>query len=264
MERHQVILVSRATGDIADPQMVAQLEPADHVFHLAARTFVPDSWDDITGFLSANVLGTANVLAYCRRVSAPLTFVSAYVYGRPSQLPIREDTPPRPNNPYALSKFLAEQLCEFSARADGTRVTVVRPFNIYGAEQPARFLIPTILKQVAAGGPIRVMDLAPKRDYLHVDDLVALLARTVDTVESDYRVVNAGSGTSHSVSEIIDLVQQIAGTSYPVVDECRVRPAEIDDVRADITLAGEVFGWEPRISLRDGLHAMFADGRRAT
>lgn len=259
MERHDVIPVSRATGDIADPQTVARLDPADHVFHLAARTFVPDSWGDHIGFLGTNVLGTANVLAYCKRVSASMTFVSAYVYGKPLRLPIGENTPPRPNNPYALSKFLAEQLCEFAARSDGTPITIVRPFNIYGPEQPGRFLIPTIVRQVAAGGPIRVMDLAPRRDYLHVDDLVSLLMATVGSVQPESRVVNAGSGESHSVSEIVDLVQEVAGTSYAVVDEGRVRPSEIDDVRADTTLARGLFGWAPRIALRDGLQTVVTD-----
>ncbi len=256
---HQVTSLSRRSGDIAHPETLLRLEPVDHVFHLAGRTFVPDSWKNPVGFLTTNVVGMSNVLAFCRRVSAPLTFVSAYLYGKPEKLPLREDASVRPNNPYALSKHLAEQLCEFAVRHDGLEVTVVRPFNIYGPAQAEHFLIPTIIRQVKQGGPIKVMDLAPKRDYLHVDDLVALLIATLTNRDKAYRVINAGSGESHSVGEIIDVVQAVARTSLPVVDERKARYEEIADVRADITLARKALGWSPGIQLETGIERLLRD-----
>ena len=258
-KNHQVISLSRRSGDIADPETLLQLEPVDHVFHLAGRTFVPDSWKDPGEFLATNVLGTSNVLGFCRRVSAPLTFVSAYLYGKPERLPVRENAAPRPNNPYALSKHLAEQLCQFSAQHEGVEVTVIRPFNIYGPGQAEHFLIPTIVRQLRQGGPIKVMDLAPKRDYLHVDDLVDLLIATLSKRGESYRVINAGSGESHSVREIVDIVQAAAGTALPVVDEGQARYEEIDDVRADITVARQALGWSPRIPLRTGIEPLLRD-----
>jgi nucleoside-diphosphate-sugar epimerase len=253
---HEVIGPSRGSGDIADPNTLLHLAPVDHVFHLAGRTFVPDSWKDPIAFLSSNVVGTSNVLGFCRRVSAQLTFVSAYVYGKPDKLPVSENAEVRPNNPYALSKYLAEQLCEFGAQHDGVDVTVVRPFNVYGPGQAEHFLIPTIVSQVRAGGSIRVMDLAPKRDYLHVDDLVDLLIATLTRREPGYRVMNAGSGESHSVGEVIAIVQSVAGTSLSVVDQGQARYEELDDVRADITRAWETLGWAPKIPLKDGIERL--------
>jgi nucleoside-diphosphate-sugar epimerase len=256
---HEVLALSRDAGDIAEPGTLEQVKPVEHVFHFAGRTFVPDSWKDTAGFMSTNVLGTANVIAYCRRVRAPLTFASAYVYGKPERLPIAEDARPKPNNPYALSKYLAEQLCEFAAAYDGLRVTVIRPFNIYGPGQPEHFLIPTIIRQLKAGGPIRVMDLAPRRDYLHVDDLVRLLTSTVAGKGKSYCLVNAGSGESRSVREIIDIVQEIAGTSLDVLDEGKPRHQELDDVRADVSLAAREFGWKPTTSLRVGIERLIRE-----
>jgi GDP-4-dehydro-6-deoxy-D-mannose reductase len=253
---HEVVSLARGAGDIADAETLAPVEPVDHVFHLAARTFVPDSWKDTVGFMRTNVIGTANVLAYCRRVSAPLTFVSAYMYGKPERLPVAEDATPKPNNPYALSKYLAEQLCEFAALHDGLGITVVRPFNIYGANQAEHFLIPTIVRQVHAGGQIRVMDLAPRRDYLHVDDLVQLLLATLAKKDGSYRVVNAGSGESHSVSDIIDIAQEAAATRLTVIDEGQSRYEELDDVRADISVARSTFAWAPQIPLRTGIERL--------
>ena len=258
---HEVVTLSRDAGDIADPKTLARVKPVEHVFHLAGRTFVPDSWTDATGFMSTNVVGTANVLGYCRRVSAPLTFISTYVYGKPDRLPIAEGATPKPNNPYALSKYLAEQLCEFAASHDRVPVTVIRPFNIYGPGQAKHFLIPTIIGQVKGGGSIRVMDLAPKRDFLHVDDLVRLLISTAARSDKPFRLVNAGSGESHSVEEIVALVQEFAGTNLKVLDEQKTRYEELNDVRADVALAQKEFGWTPRISLREGIEQLVRGSR---
>jgi GDP-4-dehydro-6-deoxy-D-mannose reductase len=256
--RYDVVPLSSAAGDISSADTLSRLSAVDHVIHLAGRTFVPASWDDPTEFVRTNVVGTANVLAFCRRISAPLTFVSAYIYGRPDRLPIPEHAAPKPNNPYALSKYLGEQLCEFAARYQGARVTVVRPFNIYGPNQPIHFLIPTIVQQVRAGGPIRVKDLAPRRDYIYVDDLIRLIAATIENADEPYRVVNAGSGQSHSVGEVVQWIQQAAGTTLPVLNGDSPRYQEIDDVRADITLAARTFDWSPTISLPAGLQRVVA------
>jgi nucleoside-diphosphate-sugar epimerase len=251
-EGHAVDALARSDGDVADAATWARLPAAEHVFHLAASTYVPDSWDDPVGFLAANVGGTARALDYCRRSGAHLVFVSAYVYGAPQRLPIREDDAAAPNNPYALSKFLAEQVCAFYAAQMNVPVTVVRPFNIFGPGQRPAFLIPTILAQVRKGETIRVKDLKPRRDYLFVDDLVAALLRTIERPHG-YRLFNLGSGVSHSVQEIIDTVQAAAGTTLPVASEDAQRPNEIPDVRADISRAREQLGWAPRISFAEGI-----------
>ena len=161
-------LVTSADGDIADPHTLADLPGAAQVFHLAARTFVPDSWRDPAGFVSANVLGSVNVLEYCRKHRAQLTFVSGYLYGKPRHLPISETSPPCPNNPYALSKHLAEQECAFYASEFGLPVTVIRPFNVFGPGQKSHFLIPAIVRQLFGSKAIVVKDLEPRRDYIYL------------------------------------------------------------------------------------------------
>src|SRR5207248_4261917 len=122
------------------------------------------------------------------------------------------------------------------------------PFNVYGPGQSRRFLIPTIVDQVRVGRQIRVMDLAPKRDYLYIDDLVELLVATMASRDKPYRVMNAGSGQSHSVKDVIDTVQEVANTRLAVVEEQQPRQEELDDVRADITAAREALGWVPQTS----------------
>src|SRR5215470_4327465 len=112
---HNVTALTHSDGDVADAATWARLPAAQHVFHLAARSYVPDSWHDPAGFLSTNVNGTVQALDYCRRTGAHLVFASTSLFGPPNRLPVREDDTAEPNTPYALSKLLAEQACAFYA-----------------------------------------------------------------------------------------------------------------------------------------------------
>src|SRR5579863_1870753 len=129
----EVIRHSVANGDIANCALPDS--SAKHVYHLAARTFVPDSWSDPRSFYATNVLGTVNVTEYCRRHNASLTMVSSYVYGKPQVLPISEEHPVAAFNPYGHTKLLAEEVCRHYAQQFGIHVTVIRPFNVYGPGQ---------------------------------------------------------------------------------------------------------------------------------
>ena len=252
---HEVIALRRSDGDVTEAATWARIPAADHVFHLAARSYVPESWRDPAGFLQTNVNGTARGLAYSEAHSAHFVFVSGYLYGRPMRLPIQEDDRQEPNNPYALSKALAERVCAFYANTMDLSVTVVRPFNVYGSGQRPEFLIPTILDHIRKGTDIRVNDLAPRRDYVSLDDLVAALVRTIEH-PGGHRVFNIGSGVSQSVQDIIDIIQAAAGTRLPVVSSEEPRPNEIADVRADITRARTFLGWEPRYSFAEGIERL--------
>ncbi|MEK9285543.1 NAD(P)-dependent oxidoreductase [Bradyrhizobium sp. ISRA442] len=249
-----VIGLSTANGDIADPATLRSHQTAsiDRIIHLAARTFVPQSWSDPADFHRVNTSGTLNVLEFCRERRIPLTYVSAYVYGQPIEQPIKEDHPLVPNNPYALSKVLAEAACEFYARVHSLPVTVVRPFNIYGAGQDPHFLIPTILRQVLWADEISVQDLAPRRDYLYIGDLLELL-ETTPLAPPGYNVYNAGTGVSLSVADVIAAAQAEAGTSKPVRSDQTRRAQEIGDTRACIEKARTELGWTPRHGFRDGI-----------
>lgn len=253
-EAYEVLSLGSLQGDIASPMTFHKLTGSNlsHVFHLAGKTYVPDSWSDPFSFHQVNVLGTANVLEFCRRGGYPLTFVSAYLYGQPEMLPIPESSSVKPNNPYALSKHLGEELCRFYAEFHGMGITVARPFNVYGPGQDDKFLIPTIVNQVRHAKEVVVKDLTPKRDYLYLDDLVEGLVKTMP-VCSGYNVYNFGTGVSLSVKEVVDSIQQIAGTRKPVQCDPVVRPGEIPDVIADVAKAKRELDWQPRHSFREGI-----------
>jgi nucleoside-diphosphate-sugar epimerase len=222
-----------------------------HVFHLASRTFVPASWEQPLDFFEVNVTGTANVLDFCRKNNIPLTYVSAYIYGEVRNNPISESTPVNPNNPYALSKKLAEDLCLFYSDYYKMKISIVRPFNVYGPGQNSSFLIPYVIDQAIHNSSIKVKDLVPKRDYIFLSDLVELIYLVF--FKNAEGIFNAGSGTSFSVQHVVDTVQKVLGKSLPVHSEQQVRVNEISDTVADISRAKKILGWSPSTRLEEGI-----------
>ena len=258
-EGHSVRQHSSADGDIAVCSL--PMEGVSHVFHLAAKSYVPESWENPRVYYQTNVVGTVNVLEHCRRNHAALTFISSYMYGEPERLPIAEDHPVRALNPYTHTKILAEEAARFYEKSFDIPLLIVRPFNIYGPGQRPSFLIPWIVQQVLdpKADVVHVQDLRPKRDYLYVDDAIAFL---LASFRADARgMFNLGSGRSASVEEIAQLVNQAAGLSKPVVSAGRTRPGELLDMVADASHAAAQLGWRSRTSLEDGIAAVVATER---
>jgi nucleoside-diphosphate-sugar epimerase len=253
---HAVLTHSTRQGDIKNCHL--SFQGVGHVFHLAARTFVPDSWSAPMSFYEVNLLGTVNVLEFCRAQGASMTLLSSYVYGPPARLPISEGEPLCAFNPYSHTKILAEETALYYQRQFGVPVTIVRPFNVYGPGQDRRFLIPKILTQAIDPGQttIVVADLRPRRDYLFVADLIDLLVRTVFRREGG--IFNAGSGSSWGVGEVVTMVNGLLPVPKAVVAGGPIRPDEVNDVIADISRPRLEFGWAPRVTLRDGLRETFA------
>lgn len=260
-----VIGLGSRDGRIDEPDTLERAAPGviRWIFHLAGRVFVPDSWENPLEFTRVNTLGAHNVLEFGRKRKVPVTHVSSYLYGRPDALPIPEHAPAKADNPYALSKLMAEQACECYGRTHGMPVTVIRPFNVYGPGQDDRFLIPSIVRQALHTDAIAVADLKPRRDYVYLDDLVEALILTMEHPEG-YHIFNIGSGESFSVQQVIDIVQQAAGTRKKVHCDLQARPFEIDDVVADISRARQHLAWRPRHSFAEGIGKVVAAARGST
>jgi GDP-4-dehydro-6-deoxy-D-mannose reductase len=252
---HQVTAICRERGDLSRQDAWIGFPPADTVVHLAGRSFVPESWKEPAAYIDCNVMGTAAALEYCRQHGANLIFLSSYMYGNPDSLPIKETAPIRVNNPYALSKKLAEDVARFFSDRFGLHVSVLRLFNVYGPGQGEKFIVPSVIRQVRSGSSVQVKDLEPRRDYVYVTDVTDAIARAM-SIERGFGVYNIGSGVSHSVEQLIRQVQSAWQTSLPVVSDGERRPDEIMDTVADISEARHWLGWEPKVSLSDGLRDM--------
>jgi nucleoside-diphosphate-sugar epimerase len=239
-----VVAHSTRDGDLV--RVEPKVADVRHVYHLAGRSYVPESWQDPRSFYEVNVLGALSVLEFCRKRGCSLTLMSSYVYGRPETLPISEDHPLRAFNPYANSKILAEEMARFYEAAYKIRINIVRPFNVYGPMQDVRFLIPTLIAQSLSDheDAIVVEDGHPRRDYVFVADVVDLLLLLDGS--RDCGVYNVGSGVSTSVLEL-------AGTRKQFLSREHRRQDEILDTVADISRARRQLNWSPKVSLQEGL-----------
>lgn len=247
-----VIRTSLSSGlDLARGEL--SLDGAGHVFHAGGRTGVPASWENPAEFIETNTLGTARVLDQCRRHGCGATFLSAYIYGIPRHIPIKETDPIAVSNPYALSKHLAEQACSFFATAYGVNVVSLRLFNLYGPGQNSNFLIPYILEQALdpTRDRIEVMDLHPSRDYIYIAD--AIDAILMSTRAKSGSVFNVGSGEAYSVEDVIKRICTAAGIVKAYIGKAQHRRNEIDITKADVSALREAVGWRPQTTLDSGL-----------
>jgi nucleoside-diphosphate-sugar epimerase len=151
-----------------------------------------------------------------------------------------------------LSKYLAEEACKFYAKNFQVSVSVLRVFNIYGPGQKSNFLIPHVIAEVLSSHEINVLDLSPKRDYLYISDLIDAIISLFDC-DVEFEIFNIGSGTSNSVYEIIEFLQNIANTNKKVNSKSEIRTNEINDVVANTEKLNRLNGWTAKVNLQEGL-----------
>ena len=254
------IAPSRADLDLLDGAAVRAAvgrSLPDAVFHLAALASVGRSWESPAETLTANLAMTVNLLEAVR-FEAPGTAVvvasSGEVYGPPESLPVTEDAPLRPQNPYAVSKAACDLLAGQYADAFDMRVVRTRAFNQAGPGQGAEYVVGTLTRQVAeaeAAGAAEVVlrtgNPDSARDFTDVRDVVrAYLA----AAELPGGVYNVCSGRATSVRSLVELVRR--ATSLRVrheVDPERVRARDVPELRGSAERLREECGWAPEIPL---------------
>jgi len=224
---------------------------ANHVFHFAARTFVPQSWEESYDYYKVNFLGTINILEYCRKNNTSMTFLSTYMYGTPDYLPIDEKHPRKANSIYHHSKLLAEDACEFYSKQFNIPITILRLFNVYGQEQRKDFLIPTIIQKALYDDVIEILDTKPKRDFIYIDDVIDAII--LSTENTGFNIYNVGSGISYSVLEVANKICNALEINKDIIDKKQIRMNEINDVIADISKIKSELGWTPKITIDDGI-----------
>jgi UDP-glucose 4-epimerase len=265
--------VPLAQVDICDRSAVAsallQFRP-DAVLHFAALTIAPESVRDPAPYWRVNTGGTLNVLDAMRDVGvAAIVFSStAAVYGNPEQIPIAEDAPLDPINPYGASKLAAERAVASYADAYGLAYAALRYFNVAGASgevgedhRPETHLIPSALDAaVGRREPLSVFgtdfptaDGTAIRDYVHVEDLIDAHLLALDHVVdggNSLGAINLGTRGGASVREVLDAVERVTGVPVPTLYAGR-RPGDPAILVANASRANEVLGWQPRRSNLD-------------
>ena len=244
----------------------------DVIIHLAAQSFVPVSWDDPWDTLENNIRAQANLLDGLVKLGASPRVVvvgSNEEYGlvRPEDLPLREDSPLRPNNPYAVSKVAQDLLGLSYFQSHRLPVLRVRPFNHIGPRQGESFVVSSFAKQIAmieAGQQepvIHVGNLSARRDFTDVRDVVRAYYLVV-TQGQPGEVYNIGSGRSRSIQGILDILVSLGHVAVRVEqDLARMRPSDTPEIRCDASKLQAVTGWEPTIPLEQSLRDVLDDWR---
>lgn len=254
-------------GDIASPSTTELLKKnrIEAVIHFAACSLVGESLADPLKYYARNVAGTVFLLQAMREASVTkLVFSSsAAVYGNPGRLPIDEDHPREPTNPYGSSKLAIERLLAECSAAYGLRAATLRYFNAAGADadaglgerhDPETHLIPLVLRAAAENGSVSVFgsdyptrDGTCVRDYIHVVDLCDAHAHALDWLSDSgrYDCFNLGNGEGFTVLEVIEAARRVTGRQIRIVSAGR-RAGDPASLVADASKAKRVLGWKPR------------------
>lgn len=248
-----VIAVSRRDGfDVCKPETLEQLPQFSALFHLAADTFVPDSYNKTAQFFSTNINGTLNCLELCKKNKAQFLFAGSYVYGQPQYLPVDEKHPLSLWNPYATSKIIGEQLCQSYSKEFGISSTSLRIFNIYGKGQNPNMLIPKIINGLQQG-KLELETSTPKRDFVFMDDVINAFMLANEKKLQGFNAFNVGFGKSYSVAEVVDVAKNILNSHIEVKYNNTLRPTEVPDVIASFSKIKTELGWEPKVDLEEGI-----------
>ena len=267
--------VHALVADLRDPQAALDLIDTvrpDFVFHLAAQAFVPQSWADPWDTYETNLRSQLNLFEALLKqggTARVLVIGSNEEYGliEPERLPLREDSPLRPDSPYGVSKIAQDFMGLQYAISRHLPVVRVRPFNHIGPRQSERFVASAFAKQIAAieagqAPPVvKVGNLSAQRDFTDVRDMVRAYRLAVTQGEVG-AVYNIGTGTLHSIQYLLDVLLAFsAGHIRVEVDPARMRPSDSPHVSCDASAFTARTGWTPSIPFEQTLRDVLDDWR---
>jgi len=235
----------------------------DTVFHLAAQAIVAEALRQPSQSFDVNVRGTWLLLEACQRHGVARTVVAStfQAYGEPARLPIDEQLPLHARQPYALTKACADLIARCWWHAYGLPVATARFSNVYGGgDRNLSRLVPGAVAAALRGErPVIRSDGSPQRDFFYVEDAAAAYLAIVDAldggpVDACGEAFNAGSGSSRSVRDMVQLVCEAVGTGLePEVRGAAVPEDDFERQVVDYTKLQAATGWAPRVELQNGI-----------
>jgi nucleoside-diphosphate-sugar epimerase len=247
-------------GDLADLAVAKRaVEGVDYVLHQAAIPSVPRSVEDPITSNRANIDSTLNVLVAARdaRVKRVVYAGSSSAYGNTPTLPKREDMPTNPLSPYALQKLVGEQYMQMFTALYGLETVTIRYFNVFGPRQdpssPYSGVISVFAKALLGNtAPTIYGDGEQTRDFTYVANVVDGVLKAVNADGASGKVVNVATGTRISLNKLFETMRDAVGSRLEV-KYGPTRHGDVKDSLADITRARTLLGYEPSVSLEEGL-----------
>ncbi|GAV23962.1 SDR family oxidoreductase [Carboxydothermus pertinax] len=247
-------------GNIRDLDLLRKItEDVDYILHEAAMASVPASIDDPLKCHEVNVTGTINVLLSAKEngVKRVVYAASSAVYGNNETLPKKEDMYPEPLSPYAVSKYAGELYLQVFTRIYGIEAVGLRYFNVFGPKQDPNSqyaaVIPKFIDALVKEVPPTIYgDGMQTRDFIFIDDVVEANMLALTARGASGKVFNIACGERISLIRLYKVIKEIIGVDIePVYAEARV--GDVRDSLADISLARNILGFEPKVSLEEGL-----------
>ena len=243
--------------DLLEASLHSLLDGVSVVYHLAGQPGVRASWGrEFDAYTANNVLATQRLLEACTALTTLRKFVyasSSSVYGAAERYPTPETVRPAPRSPYGVTKLAAEHLCELYRENFGVPTASLRLFTVYGPRQRPDMAFFRLVEATLEGRSFELYgDGQQTRDFTFVADVVRAFRSAAGSPWVG--VANVGGGARRSMRDVLAIVEGICGTV-----RIEHRPAEAGDVRdtsADTGTARSAFGYEPAVSLADGLAAM--------
>jgi UDP-glucuronate 4-epimerase len=224
----------------------------DGVFHLAGQPGVRSFGDVFPLYLRRNELASQRVFEAAARDGVKVLFASSSsIYGAAERYPTPEDTRPRPNSPYGITKLACEHLADAHAREFGLDCVIVRYFNAFGPRQRPDMAFTRIVVALAEGGHFELFgDGEQSRGWTYVSDIVA---GTILAMERGNGTYNVGGALEASMNETIVMLERISGQTLDVRRRQPAVPGDQRRTQADTTRIRTELGWQPTVSLEDGL-----------
>jgi len=240
----------------------------ERIYHLAALAFVPASYKDPGLTFEVNLLGTMKLYDCIEETGldpAVLFISTAEVFGPapPEELPLSEDSLPRPVSPYSISKLAAELMSRHYARRKKRKIVCIRSFNHIGPRQSPQFVCSDFARQIAEiekgarEAKMSVGNLDAKRDFSDVRDVVRAYSLALDKCPPDGDVYVIGSGGSVSIRRILETLLSLSDSKISVEqDPARLRPSDIPDMYCDCSKFRKITGWRPEYEVEHTLRTI--------
>jgi len=245
-------------GDVRDFKLVSStVHMHPYVMHLAAQAFVPLSYEIPVQVAEVNAMGSLNVFKACldHNTHRLVHVSSSEVYGTAQYTPMDEQHPLNPHSTYAVAKATADMYAQTLQWEHNLPVVILRPFNTFGPRESLPYFIPEMIRQCVKETKIKVGSLKTSRDFTYVEDTTEAMINALHTPNIEGEIINIGTSKTWKMEDVLTLIKKETASEQKevVVDQCRLRPRDVEMLVTDNTKARKLLGWKPTTTFRQGI-----------